>query len=300
MWTGPSSVMVASLTRHDPYSILIKSIDFLLCTKYAIHDLYPYDVLGTQTDCTLGTIVIVISVDMQFLMAFLARHGLHTSLNFAFWADREPISFPAILVCLLVLFSIPLSNLTTERAVIFVGVSKYLLLPFFPNLLFICSLVVSTQLSHHHAINALLFEAFLALGVIIAPDDNFIDLFIASKALNSGFDSFKYIARSIGINLFPFVVYAFQRPLAFLNDLIALNILKIILLLKHNLLRINIYPNKFDLVWLETGLLITKHAEVCFRVFLLNFVENVAVRRDPLSLLHRHLLEATRVALKVG
>lgn len=84
MWTGPSSVMVASLTRHDPYSILIKSVYFLLCTKYAFHDFYPYDILWPQTDCALGTVIIVIPIYMQFLMAFFARHGLHTSLDFAF------------------------------------------------------------------------------------------------------------------------------------------------------------------------------------------------------------------------
>ena len=148
---------------------------------------------------------------------------------------------------MLVLFSIPLRNLTTERAVIFVGVCKDLLLLFFPDLLFVGPLIVSTQLSHHHAINALLFEAFLALGVIIAPDNNLIDLFIASKALDPSLDSFKDIARSIGVNLFPLVVDAFQRPQTFLDDLIALDIFKVILLFEHYLLRVYIYSDEFDL-----------------------------------------------------
>lgn len=143
------------------------------------------------------------------MITFFARHWLHAALNFALRADREPISFLSILMSLLVLLSIPLGYLAAKRAVIFVRVSQYFLFFLNLNFFFVSPLAVSTKLGHHHAINASLFKAFFALGVIITSDNDFVNLSIASKTLDSRLDSLENVARTLCVHLLPLIINLF-------------------------------------------------------------------------------------------
>ena len=83
------------------------------------------------------------------------------------------------------LLPIPLGDLTTKRTVVLIRVSESLRLFFFHVLFFLRFFGVSAHLSHHHAIYTSLLETFLALGVIITSPNNFIDLRVASEALDT-------------------------------------------------------------------------------------------------------------------
>lgn len=239
-WAGSCSIVKAPLARHYSYPILIKCVDFIFGAKYAFHDLDSDHVFRPEAHRALRTVVIMIPINMELLFAFLAWHRFHTALDFALWAHREPISLPAIFVGLIMLLSIPLCYLAVERTVVFIWVSEYLLFFVLSHFFIVSFLVVSAELCHHHAVNTALIKAFLAFGVIVTPNNDFIDLTVASKTLDARLYGPKQVAWCVGVHLLPFVIDAFQRTLAFLNDLVALDIFKIVLLFKDYLLGVNI------------------------------------------------------------
>lgn len=205
---------------------------------------------------------------MELLVAFLARHGLHAALNFALWANWKPISFPTIFMCLVMLLSIPLGDFATKRAVVLIRVCQNLRLLLFDLLFFLRFLCISAHLSHHHAIYTSLLETFLTLGVIITSPDDFINLSIASEALNPWLYRFEYVARLLCINFSPFIIDTFQSSNILFYDLVALDIFKIVLLFEDNLLRVNVNFHEFDKVRVQLWLLVGKKAVISFRLFL--------------------------------
>lgn len=296
MRTRPCPVMKATLTSHYSDSILVKSINFLLRAENAVHYFYSDYVFWTQRNSTLSTIIILIPIYMQTLIAFLALHWFHASLCSALLTYWKPISFSSIFMSFSMLLSIPLCNTAIKWAVIFIRISENLWLLFLFDLLFSGLFVISLYLGHHYSVYASLFKAGLAFGIIIAPKKYLVNLSVATGTKSPWFHSFESVTKIFSFLHFTFVVDYHLVTRALFDDLIIWYVIKVIHFFIHDLLWVDVNFNIFYHIALPFCMgIITRHA---VRVLsLLNFLEHVSEWGYAFAFFDGHLFETARVAL---